>query len=79
MCLHLFVYGNSADGQENYLQLSETVAMDSMKDFAKAIVKDFGRGYLNRSPTNEEKQYLMQKMNKRGFPGALARLALQAF
>lgn len=45
--IRMLSYGDSADRQDEYLQISETAAAESMKAFCKLMVQEFGPEYLN--------------------------------
>ena len=71
-CFRILSYGDSSDRSDEYLQISGTVASDSFKEFCRLIVEKFGSEYLNRCPTDEEKEQVLSLMKRRGFPGCFA-------
>jgi hypothetical protein len=58
-CLRLLAYGTAADSVDENLEISETVASDSLTKIAEIVVEKFGPGYLNRCPTEEEKKEIV--------------------
>ena len=52
--------------------MSETSCNDSLKDFCRIIVDVHGPEYINRCPTDAEKQRSVDLMERRGFPGCVA-------
>ena len=71
-CFCKLVYGDASDQEDESLQISESQVNTAFKDFCSLIVQKFGMEYLNRSPTDEEKQRCLDKMSRRGFPGYFA-------
>ena len=74
--MRMLAYGASGDSLDEYCRVSETVALESMKRFARAVVRRFGDGYL-RSPTSEDLKRIMGAMEKRGFPGCIGSIDCQ--
>ena len=68
--LRLLAYGNAADSVDENLEMSETVAGDTLKEFASLMVETFGPKYLNRCPSTDEKRRMLRIMKNRGWPGA---------
>ena len=68
-CFRMLAYGTTADEQDEKWQVSETVANNTLKDFTRMVVEKLGDEYLNRSPTDEEKEEILQLNRLRGFPG----------
>jgi hypothetical protein len=71
-CLRLLAYGTPSDSLDENLEISETVASESLKEFAKIMINKFGAQYLNRCPTKEEKNRMVVIMKRRCWPGAFA-------
>ena len=71
-CLRLLAYGTPPDSLDENLEISETVASDSLKEFSRIMIQKFGAQYLNRCPTTEEKNRMVRIMKRRGWPGAFA-------
>lgn len=68
----ILAYGSAADSQDEYLQVSETVAANALKSFCQLMVLEFGEEYLNRTPTQQEKRRILEVNARRGFPGLFA-------
>ncbi|XP_062145256.1 uncharacterized protein LOC133852503 [Alnus glutinosa] len=66
----MLAYGVTGDYVDEYLRLSESTAMDSLKLFAQAVVSLYSDVYL-RSPTNHDIARLLAEGRIRGFPGML--------
>ncbi|KAJ9543304.1 hypothetical protein OSB04_023011 [Centaurea solstitialis] len=66
----LLAYGVPADYVDEYVQIGESTAIESLKRFVVAIVEVFGDEYL-RSPNNDDLTRLLAVGEKRGFPGML--------
>ena len=71
-CFRKLVYGDASDREDENLQISKSQIDHAFKDFCSQIVEKFGNDYLNRCPTNDEKQRCLSKMSCRGFPGCFA-------
>jgi hypothetical protein len=70
--LRMIAYGDAADHQDEYLRISETSTMDSLKEFNRFMVESFGEEYLCRNPTEEERQRILHLNQQRLFPGMFA-------
>ena len=68
----MLLYGDCSDCSDEYLQMSETVASKIFKEFCRLIVDKFGAEYLNRCPTDAEKEEVLSLMKCRGFPSCFA-------
>ena len=68
--MRMLAYGAPADGQDDYLRMSESTAIKTMYRFCKAIVAVFGPDYL-RGPNEEETARILATNEARGFPGML--------
>ena len=62
-------YGDCADRLDENLQISETVSNEALKGFCRLVVSRFSADYLNRCPTEAEKEKSVKTMKRRGFPG----------
>jgi hypothetical protein len=71
-CCKLIADGQASDATDDYLQLSETVAADTLRDFTRIVVQEFGGQYLNRPPNDMEKARILRGNERRGFPGSFA-------
>jgi hypothetical protein len=63
-------YGEAADREDEYLQISGTVSREALKALIKLMVQEFGAEYLNRCPTDADKMRALEKMAARGLVGA---------
>lgn len=70
-CLRHLAYGDAYDREDENLQISETALSQLTKSFCRLVIKVFGKQYLNRPPTFEERQVISQRMASYGFPGCL--------
>ncbi|XP_019094708.1 PREDICTED: uncharacterized protein LOC109130016 [Camelina sativa] len=61
---------NQVDAFDEYLRLSETMAILCLENFVKGIISLFGDEYLRR-PTPEDLQRLLDIGELRGFPGMI--------
>ncbi|XP_062177144.1 uncharacterized protein LOC133882057 [Alnus glutinosa] len=68
--LRMLAYRVTGDYVDEYLRLSESTAMDSLKLFAQAVVSLYSDVYL-RSPTNHDIARLLAEGRSRGFPRML--------
>jgi hypothetical protein len=66
----ILAYGISADLTDEYLQIGESTAIESLRAFVKAIVEVFGDWYL-RAPNKADICRLLSIGEQRGFPGML--------
>ncbi|XP_019157751.1 PREDICTED: uncharacterized protein LOC109154407 [Ipomoea nil] len=69
----ILAYGVPADGTDEYIQIGESTAIESVKRFCRAIVEIFGERYL-RAPDANDVARLLQIGESRGFPGMLGSL-----
>jgi hypothetical protein len=63
-------YGICADGLDEYLRMSESTSLESLKRFCKSIIKLYSEEYL-RSPTQDDIDRLLARSEERLFPGML--------
>jgi hypothetical protein len=68
--IRMLAYGVTGDYVDEYLRISETTAMMSLKLFAQAVVSLYSDTYL-RSPTKHDIARLLADGESRGFPGML--------
>lgn len=66
-------YGLPADALDEYVRMSESSVLKSLKRFCEAVVGVFAEEYL-RYPTVEDVQRLLKMNEARGFPGMLGSL-----
>ncbi|KAL9354685.1 hypothetical protein Peur_042996 [Populus x canadensis] len=66
----ILAYGIPADLTDEYLQIGESTAIESLRAFVKAIVEVFGDWYL-RAPNEADVCRLLSIGEQRGFPGML--------
>lgn len=71
-CLRFLSYGCAYDADDEYVRISESTMLDSVRVFLRIIKQQFGDSFLNRNPTEEEKNYVLSINKKRGFPGMFA-------
>ena len=69
--LRMLAYGIAADAVDEYLRLSETTALKSLKKFVESLCRCFGKEYL-RGPNEEELRDLLKDSERRGMPGMIA-------
>ncbi|XP_030941674.1 uncharacterized protein LOC115966610 [Quercus lobata] len=68
--LRMLAYEVAADFMDEYVRITETIAITSLKKFVAAAVAIFSEEYL-RSPNNEDIARLLAYGQNRGFPGML--------
>ena len=69
--MRMIAYGTTADAVDEYLQMSERTARDSLYQFCRGVIEIFGDVYL-RGPTEADVQKLYAAHEERhGFPGML--------
>ena len=66
----MLAYGVIADFRDEYVQIRESTAIESLKKFVKAVVDIFSNEYL-RSPNNENIARLLANGERGGFLGML--------
>ena len=69
----MLAYGLPADATDEYVKIDESMTIESMKRFCRAIVEIFAEQYL-RSPTASDIARLLHVGEQRGFPGMLGSL-----
>lgn len=71
-CLRRLAYGDSADRDDENLEMAESTINSSFQQFTKLIKKEFGPQYLNRCPSAAEIERSTTINAGRGFPGMFA-------
>ncbi|XP_020253854.1 uncharacterized protein LOC109830908 [Asparagus officinalis] len=69
----MLVYGLPADAMNEYVKIGESIAIESMSNFCRAIVEIFAEQYL-RTPNANDIARLLYIGKKHGFPGMLGSL-----
>lgn len=64
----MMALGLAADAVDEYVRISESSAMESLKDFCSDFVDEFGHEYL-RCPTPADMERILRINAARGFPG----------
>ena len=68
--MRLIAYGVPADYVDEYLCIGEDSTIESVRRFAKVIIRVFGPEYL-RAPNEDDTKKLMASNEQRGWPGML--------
>ena len=68
--LRMLAYGLAADAIDEYVRLSETTILLSMKEFCSSVIAVFGERYL-RYPDSDDIKRIQAENSARGFPGML--------
>ena len=68
--IRMLAYGCAADATDEYLRISESTAITSMRRFVQAVVRVFGEEYLRR-PNQDDLNRLLRIGEERGFPGMI--------
>ncbi|MEM1283721.1 MAG: hypothetical protein AAGG81_09240 [Chlamydiota bacterium] len=63
-------YGISADAVDDYVRIGEKTALNSLKQFCRAVVSKFENEYL-RLPTDEDLESIENQFAAIGFPGCI--------
>ncbi|CAH9108929.1 unnamed protein product [Cuscuta europaea] len=71
--VRMLAYGCPADILDEYVQIGESTAIESLMHFCDAVIGIFGQQYL-RKPDNNDISKLLQEGEERGFPGMLGSL-----
>lgn len=74
--LRMLAYGNAADSLDEYIQISEDSILDSLKQFTKSLIEEFGSDYL-RTPTEIDLRRILKINTVRGFPGCIGSIDCQ--
>ncbi|KAF8411353.1 hypothetical protein HHK36_003900 [Tetracentron sinense] len=72
--MRMLAYGVAADTVDDYVRISESASIESLRRFVRAVVEAFGEEYL-RSPNNDDISRLLAQGEACGFPGMLGRAA----
>ena len=68
--MRVIAYGVPSDYADEYLRIGEDTTIESVRMFAKTIIKIYGKTYL-RAPNEEDTVRLMAMNEQRGWPGML--------
>ena len=68
--LRILAYRVAADSTDEYVRIGESIAVESLKKFVKAVVNIFSKEYL-RSPNSNDIARLVAVNEKCGFSGML--------
>ena len=68
--MRMLSYGVAADATDEYVQIGESTALESLRKFVDAVVEIFGDEYL-RYPNEADIARLLAMGEKKGFPGML--------
>ena len=68
--MRMLAYGTPGDEQDDYARMAESIALDCLYRFCRAIVGCFGKQYL-RAPNAEDTARILAENEARGFPGML--------
>ncbi|KAK9131397.1 hypothetical protein Sjap_011884 [Stephania japonica] len=71
--VRMLAYGCPADLLDEYIQIGESTAIESLIHFCDAVIGVFEERYLRR-PTSIDIAMLLQEGEERGFPGMLGSL-----
>jgi hypothetical protein len=71
-CIRRLAYGDSADRDDENLEMAESTINKSLKQFNKLMIQEFGAQYLNCCPSAEEIDRVTTINAGRGFPGMFA-------
>jgi hypothetical protein len=68
--LRIVAYGALGDAQDDYIRMAESIDMECMYRFRRAVVSVFGPDYM-RTPNEEDIARIMDQNEERGFLGML--------
>ena len=68
--MRVIAYGIPADYTDEYLRIGEDTTTESVRRFARMVIKLYGPVYL-RAPNEDDTKRLMEENEKRGWPGML--------
>jgi hypothetical protein len=71
--MRVLAYGVPADYTDEYLRIGQDTTTESVRRFAKLVIRLYGETYL-RAPNEEDTKRLMETNEKRGWPGMLGSL-----
>ena len=66
----MIAYGVPTDYADEYLRIGEDTTIESVRRFAKVIIRVFGPEYL-WAPNEDDRKKLMASSERRGWPGML--------
>lgn len=72
--LRLMAYGTTSDSVDEYLQMSERTARDSMYHFARGVIEVFGPVYLRKPNVHDVAKLYVAHEHRHGLPGMLGSL-----
>jgi hypothetical protein len=72
VCIQRLAYGDSADRDDENLEMAESTINKSFKEFAELMKSELGPQYLNHCPTATEIERSTAINAGRGFPGMFA-------
>jgi hypothetical protein len=78
-CIRRLAYGDSADRDDENLEMAESIINKSFKEFAELMKGKFGSQYLNHCPSATEIERSTAINAGRGFPGMFASLDCKHF
>ena len=64
----MLAYGVAVDAMDDYIHIGESIAIESLRKFVKAVVQVFGHEYL-RLPNENDTARLLEIGESRGFSG----------
>ncbi|XP_051222142.1 uncharacterized protein [Lolium perenne] len=71
--MRVIAYDIPVDYTDEYLRIGEDTTTESVRRFARMIIKLYGSTYL-RAPNEDDTKWLMEINEKRGWPGMLGSL-----
>ena len=71
--MRVLAYGIPADYTDEYLRIGQDTTTESVRRFAKLVIRLYGDVYL-RAPNEDDTKRLMEMNEKRGWPGMLGSL-----
>ncbi|XP_012850934.1 PREDICTED: uncharacterized protein LOC105970647 [Erythranthe guttata] len=73
VAMRMLAYAYSADSIDETFHMAETTATETLREFCKTILRLYKDEYL-RAPTNADMTRLLDKAERRGFPGMIGSL-----
>ena len=68
--MRMLAYGVAADFVDEYVRIGESIAIESLKKFVKAVISIFSKKYM-RSPNKDGIARLLKEGESHGFLGML--------